>query len=271
MKVFISWSGPLSQQLGEALRNWLPAALQLVKPYFTPADIEKGARWESDISKELDAASVGVFCMTRSNLNSSWMLFEAGAIAKRLSKSHVCPILFDVDPTDLAGPLQQFQATPYCEKEIKQLFKVINASLGDSRLADATLDEVFQMWWPRLDANIQGILAGAEQNSDEPIRSEREILDEILQLSRLSSRRISPRHSLSSGALEALLEGYIRTYELASSGSSPLAILGGMQSMHKAIDYIGTRSDRDDVQNLRTKISTFDYEMNSDGEDEIPF
>ena len=41
-KVFISWSGSLSQKLGEALRNWLPSALQFVKPYFSPEDIEKG-------------------------------------------------------------------------------------------------------------------------------------------------------------------------------------------------------------------------------------
>jgi hypothetical protein len=49
MRVFISWSGNLSRQLGEALRKWLPSALQYVKPYFTPADIDKGARWASEI------------------------------------------------------------------------------------------------------------------------------------------------------------------------------------------------------------------------------
>ncbi len=53
-KVFISWSGDLSRKLGEALRNWLPAALQYVKPYFSPDDIEKGAKWNSEIAKELE-------------------------------------------------------------------------------------------------------------------------------------------------------------------------------------------------------------------------
>ncbi len=42
-KVFISWSGELSNKLAEAVRQWLPGVLQFVKPYFTPSDIEKGA------------------------------------------------------------------------------------------------------------------------------------------------------------------------------------------------------------------------------------
>ncbi len=44
MKVFISWSGNNSKKLGETLRDWLPAVLQVVKPYFTPSDTEKGTR-----------------------------------------------------------------------------------------------------------------------------------------------------------------------------------------------------------------------------------
>ncbi|HNR12540.1 MAG TPA: hypothetical protein PKM59_04405, partial [Thermodesulfobacteriota bacterium] len=63
-KVFISWSGDLSRKLGEALRNWLPATLQYVKPYFSPDDIEKGAKWNSEIAKELETWGCQVNCVT---------------------------------------------------------------------------------------------------------------------------------------------------------------------------------------------------------------
>ncbi|MCK5605193.1 hypothetical protein KAR91_25100 [Candidatus Pacearchaeota archaeon] len=46
-KVFISWSGDLSRKLAQAVYDWLPGALQYVKPYFLPEDIEKGAKWDT--------------------------------------------------------------------------------------------------------------------------------------------------------------------------------------------------------------------------------
>ncbi len=48
-KVFISWSGDLSNKLADAVREWLPDVLQFVKLYFTPSDIEKDAKLSSDI------------------------------------------------------------------------------------------------------------------------------------------------------------------------------------------------------------------------------
>jgi len=86
-KVFISWSGDLSRKVAESLRQWLPGVLQYVKPYFTPDDIEKGARWGPDITKELDQSQVGVICLTRDNLEKPWILFEAGALSKSFDKA----------------------------------------------------------------------------------------------------------------------------------------------------------------------------------------
>ena len=116
MKVFISWSGERSRALAEVLRRWLPAVIQVVKPYYSPDDTVKGARWSTEIAKELESSRVGLICVTPENLDAPWLLFEAGALSK-LGKSRVCPILFGVDPIDIKGPLVQFQAAKF-EKAI---------------------------------------------------------------------------------------------------------------------------------------------------------
>ena len=65
--MFISWSGDRSKQLAEVIHWWLPNVLQFVKPYFTPADMEKGTRWDNEISKELGQSQIGIIAMTEEN------------------------------------------------------------------------------------------------------------------------------------------------------------------------------------------------------------
>lgn len=191
MKVFISWSGDLSRQLGEALRDWLPAVIQNVRPFFTPNDIEKGARWGKDIATELEQSRVGIFCLTKENLTKPWIMFEAGALSKNVDISKVCPILFGVDNTDLEGPLVQFQSIPFEKTEIRKLIKQINSSLGDQKLEEPVLNSVFDMWWPKLDEKVRAILEKREQSHNHATkRTDRDILEEILELSRLNSTRL---------------------------------------------------------------------------------
>jgi len=148
MRVFITWSGDRSRKLAEIIRKWLPGVLQSVKPYFSPDDVAKGARWFPEISKELDESRVGLLCITRDNLSAPWLLFEAGALGKNLEKSKVCPLLFGVEPTDLKGPLTQFQGARFTKVEFKQTVKMINGELGESGLSNDVFDGVFDMWRP---------------------------------------------------------------------------------------------------------------------------
>ena len=188
MKIFISWSGKLSQELGNALKEWIPDVLQAVHPYFTPEDIQKGERWSSEIAKELEESMFGIFCVTSENLNSGWMHFEAGAISKSKDGAQVCPILFDLRPTDLTGPLQQFQATVFSEEDMLKLMKAINAKLGDQALTDARLERQFSRWWPELEKQINSILEQQIAPSEKPARSNRELLEEILTIVRESKK-----------------------------------------------------------------------------------
>ena len=92
MKVFISWSGSKSQEVAKVLKQWIPCVIQSVEPYFSCADIDKGARWSTDIAKELQDASFGILCVTKDNLSSSWLNFEAGALSKSIEQSKWCGI-----------------------------------------------------------------------------------------------------------------------------------------------------------------------------------
>jgi hypothetical protein len=118
--VFISWSGDASKEIAEVLRNWIPSVIQSAKPYFTPNDIEKGAKWGNEISKKLSDCNVGIICLTRENVNRPWILFEAGALSKDLDQAKVCSILFGIDNADISWPLTTFQTTEFDKADFKR-------------------------------------------------------------------------------------------------------------------------------------------------------
>jgi hypothetical protein len=111
MKIFISWSGIRSKAVAEALHDWLPTIIQAVRPWLSPADIDKGTRWRTEVATELEHSQVGIVCLTPENLNSSWLLFEAGALSKIQESSFICTLLYDLEPSTVVGPLGQFQHT----------------------------------------------------------------------------------------------------------------------------------------------------------------
>ena len=185
MKVFISWSGDVSKKVAESLRDWLPTVLQTVKPYFTPSDIEKGTRWSADIAQELDDSLAGIFCVTKENLNSQWLMFEAGAISKRVEQSLVCPILIGLDDSDINGPLTQFQTTLFEKTDFKKLVSALNNANSHNKLEGQVLHTVFEKFWPELEEKITTIIsADKDGNEALDVRDDREILEEILDLSR---------------------------------------------------------------------------------------
>lgn len=83
IKVFFSWGGELSRQIAKAVHDWLPLAIQSVDCFFSPEDINKGTEWDMSLKNELETSQVGLFFMTKENLGSRWMMYEAGSLPKR--------------------------------------------------------------------------------------------------------------------------------------------------------------------------------------------
>ncbi|HLP54140.1 MAG TPA: toll/interleukin-1 receptor domain-containing protein [Fluviicola sp.] len=205
-KVFISWSGDLSKKLAEEVRLWLPGVLQFVKPYFTPNDIEKGTRWSTDISSELESSNAGIICLTKDNINKPWILFEAGALSKNFGKANVCTILFNLDNADLTGPLTSFQATKFDKTDFKKLLTTINNTGAELKLESSVLNDVFEMWWPKLESKINDILKTHVEENESNLRSEREILEEVLELTRMNSKRFPRSREVSRKTIHRLLD-----------------------------------------------------------------
>lgn len=85
--------------MAKALRTWLPKIINAIKPWLSSADIDKGARWGSDLALRLEGSKAGIICLTPSNLQSEWILFEAGALSKTIQNTFVCPLLIGLEPT----------------------------------------------------------------------------------------------------------------------------------------------------------------------------
>jgi hypothetical protein len=154
--------------------------MQNVRPYYNPDDTSKGSRWGDEIRGELERSDFGIIFLTPENLASQWILFEAGALSK-LGKSRVAPFLLDLKPTDVSGPLAQFQATQPTREDCFRLLGSLNDSLDEHGLEPAVLRDVFDHWWPDLDQKIKDAVASKPVAAGATPRSERELIEETLE------------------------------------------------------------------------------------------
>lgn len=277
MKIFISWSGELSKQLGEAIKDWIPSVIQSVDPYFTPSDIDKGSRWSVDIANELESSKVGIICLTKDNLESGWVLFEGGALSRQLEKSYVCPILFGITNTDVSGPLKQFQTTEFEKHDMLKLLNTIN-QLTDAKLPQKNLETTFEKWWPDLNTRIESILS-QEDKPQKPIRNDRDILEEILTLNRSMISRMTRPSQASPDTIKELIIGYINIHDEQSDETGGYQeTLDSLKILKNPINNILSRyaGTSPDIDKLIDKFNNLTYKISKgkasiEDEDDLPF
>jgi hypothetical protein len=164
------------------LRDWLPNVIQSVDPWMAESDIDIGSRWGPDLDKELEKANFGILCLTPENIDSTWIHYEAGALSKSVDKARVCPFLLGLQPTDVKGPLVNFQMAKATKEDTMKLVQTINRACAqsDKVLPDERISAIFEKFWPDLQIDLDSIRSETPE-SLESFRSSEDIIAEILE------------------------------------------------------------------------------------------
>jgi hypothetical protein len=192
MNVFISWSGKrsLSHTIAELLKTWLPQVVQRLECFLSSEDIPSGANWLAELFGNLNTCTFGIVCLTREqSAGSPWVYFEAGALATRFERARVCPLLIDLEPADVTGPLAAFQLETATKEGLHRLIRTINTSFPDGSLKPHILDAAFEKYWPDFEAELKRAVATFRARKSAPAaaathRTTDDITREVLELLR---------------------------------------------------------------------------------------
>ena len=174
MNIFICWSGERSKALAGLMYEYMPRFIPgLPRPFFSE-NIAKGARWFDEVSDALDAADAGLVCVTPESLQSGWIHFETGALARAVRKNRrgkVFVYLLNVKPDELKGPFGAFQSTRSDRDDTEKLVDAVVTSMGADADAREKCERAFARHWGAfakgLDAirppTIDELIPGLEQ------------------------------------------------------------------------------------------------------------
>jgi len=214
MRVFLSWSGTRSRQVASTLGPWLRTVLPGITTFMSEGDMQPGDRWSERLQDALSNADHGIVCMTPHNVDSPWLLFEAGAISNK-SRAVLTPLLIDLDPASLPIPLRQFQGVTANRTGLHNLCRVLNSRRGEAAADEATLLERFAASYPAMEAALEHHAGPADELA---IRS-RERFASLLQFSQglakisqvLTDRNFHANVALGCGRSGTVLAGILAT------------------------------------------------------------
>ncbi|GJL63830.1 MAG: hypothetical protein NPIRA04_24840 [Nitrospirales bacterium] len=218
MKLFISWSGSKSNQVAVVLRNWLRQLFPTIEPFLSTDNLKKGTQWSDGLLTGLNQAEHGLICLTRQNYQEPWILFEAGAIARKAhSTSKVWTILIgDLVTEHLQGsPLSLFQHTLVDKTDMLRLCKEINALQEHGKRTEPELQGEFDSKWKNLEKEITKI-TGESKMEPRAVR-----ISELAVETQIIAGRIFEDVIIRGPAILYMLEGcHFKHCRFASTGGS---------------------------------------------------
>ncbi len=206
MKTFISWSGNLSKNIAEIINKWVPCIVD-IKPFISSNDIQKGEKWNEKISNELLESNYGIVCLTKDNMNSSWINFEAGAIAKTMN-SRVYVLLIDINPSEVTGPLLQFQTACLEKDDLLKVVLDINKNTKQPK-EESIITRIFEPIWKDMQKEINQEIekSSANKSKKETVKTITP-LDEIIMITRNQAQRQEQIIEKMESFMHASVEGF---------------------------------------------------------------
>jgi hypothetical protein len=234
--------------VGRKVKQFVSEVLGTDDVFMSDEDISPGDKSLEEIDLALKNSTAALVMVSARSMREPWLNFEAGAMAVRLTKTSVIPILLDLTFSQLVQPLAQFQAIRFDDAEkFRRMLGVLNAHREGDRIKSETLDIVFEARWPTFQDDVSGIIAAnATPEDQESLPGEADKIDEILATLRsLSSASSATAVKLGgSGSLGA-------TSRKDSSNPSPAVIRRILSKVMPIKDfraYVGSRGLVAEVQ-----------------------
>ena len=206
--VFISWSGEESKAIADLIRNWLPLIIDGPDYWLSSSDLPEGKRWSKVIFESLEKSDFGILIITPQNVNSPWILFEAGAISKSLDSGTVIPYLTLIEKNELKGPLSQFQAACSDYEGTFSVVKAINKMLLIP-INEKIIKERFDAFWSKYEKSLEQITDEIKKTIPEKTSQELEIKklhEDLLETTSILKQIASNNYIVSSKMTKSNLE-----------------------------------------------------------------
>jgi hypothetical protein len=149
-----------------------------------------------------------------------------------------------MEPTDVKGPLVQFQAAQFSKDEMRRVIKMMNGELADMALPPDVLDSVFEMWWPKLEEQVRKELEGGDESEDEARRSERDLLEEVLALTRRLASDRERRLELDHPVWDDLLMGMVELARITRARTPDEETTKAIRRLMAPLEFIAHREMR---------------------------
>lgn len=148
MNIFISWAGKKSKFAAQGLKTLIERIDKRHMAWFSDEDMMAGGEWRGELIGRLKDSQFGILCITQESLESSWLLFEAGALGTGMAQGKVCPYLIDVERQQLSEPLGLFQAKEATKEQSRDLILAINYAMRQNALPEQQINSSFEENWP---------------------------------------------------------------------------------------------------------------------------